>query len=217
MKKCTKCEEPKKSSEFRKDKRHKDGLQSQCKICQKKAHKEWRKNNRLYFINYRKTDNCNEAQKKHRSTEKYKINYKKYISLYGKTTRGRLFKRWSNMKTRCYNTKSKDYKDYGGRGISVCEEWLESSEHFIKWSINNGFKEELQIDRINNDSNYSPKNCRWVTAKQNARNKGNAVTDFINKTRICCKCLKVKKITDFHRSKKEPLGRIYKCKECSNK
>ena len=88
----------------------------------------------------------------------------------GKVSECNLYSRWQHMKIRCYNPHFKQYKDYGGRGISMCEEWLYSFENFYNWSIENGFSEELEIDRIDNNGNYEPSNCRWVTHKVNANN-----------------------------------------------
>ncbi|GAK09592.1 hypothetical protein [Geomicrobium sp. JCM 19038] len=82
-----------------------------------------------------------------------------------------LYKRWQGMKTRCYNSKTSQYKDYGGRGIIICDEWLNDFKSFYRWAIDNGYKENLQIDRIDNDGNYEPSNCRWVTLKQNSNKR----------------------------------------------
>lgn len=81
------------------------------------------------------------------------------------------------MIARCYHISHKGYKNYGGRGISVCDEWRGSNgfENFLKWSLENGFKEELQLDRIDNNGNYEPSNCRWVDGKTNMRNRRNNV------------------------------------------
>ena len=83
---------------------------------------------------------------------------------------------WSSMKQRCSNENNHKYKDYGERGISVCKEW-EYFENFYRWSMNNGYSDDLTIDRINNDKGYSPDNCRWATKTEQARNKRN--TRFI--------------------------------------
>ena len=77
---------------------------------------------------------------------------------------------WRNMKYRCYNENGKYYKYYGGRGITVCGEWLNLNT-FIEWCLANGWKEGLFIDRINNDGNYEPDNCRFVTAQTNSCNQ----------------------------------------------
>jgi len=78
----------------------------------------------------------------------------------------RLYLTWKHMKYRCLNPKAKDYKYYGGRGIKVCEEWLEFIP-FMEWAYKNGYNDELEIDRINNDGNYEPSNCQLVTRLEN--------------------------------------------------
>lgn len=69
---------------------------------------------------------------------------------------------WNTMKGRCSNPNDKRFPLYGGRGIKVCEEWKKDFMSFYNWAISNGYKEGLSIDRINNDGNYEPSNCRWV-------------------------------------------------------
>ena len=81
----------------------------------------------------------------------------------------RLYAIWQNMKNRCRNTKVPAYKDYGGRGITVCDEWLDFT-CFMDWALNNGYDDSLSLDRINNNAGYKPSNCRWVTQKEQARN-----------------------------------------------
>lgn len=78
---------------------------------------------------------------------------------------------WDNMKQRCYNQKSPNFKYYGGRGIKICDEWLNNFINFYNWSMNNKYAENLSIDRIDNDGNYEPSNCRWVTMKEQCNNK----------------------------------------------
>lgn len=83
----------------------------------------------------------------------------------------RIYNIHRTMKSRCSNPKLPCYKNYGGRGISVCEEWKKSFVPFYEWAMANGYRDDLQIDRIDNDGNYEPSNCRWVTPKENARNR----------------------------------------------
>jgi hypothetical protein len=75
------------------------------------------------------------------------------------------------MRQRCYNSKQKRYKDYGGRGITICDEWRMDYQAFYDWAMANGYKDDLSIDRIDVNGNYEPSNCRWATAKEQARNK----------------------------------------------
>ncbi|WP_097026146.1 hypothetical protein [Clostridium peptidivorans] len=86
-------------------------------------------------------------------------------------TNHRLFSIWSCMKTRCYNPNATNYERYGARGIRICDEWLNDFMNFYNWSMGNGYKDDLTIDRINNDGNYESSNCRWATIEQQANNK----------------------------------------------
>ena len=79
--------------------------------------------------------------------------------------------RWYNMLKRCYDKKHKDYGDYGGRGIGVCEEWRENKGKFMRWCRDEEREKEMEIDRRNNDEGYSPENCRFVTKKVNRNNR----------------------------------------------
>lgn len=78
---------------------------------------------------------------------------------------------WGDMKKRCYNSKHKMYKYYGGRGISICDEWIKSFTIFKMWCFENGWKKGLEIDRRDNDGDYTPENCRFVTHKENMHNQ----------------------------------------------
>lgn len=91
----------------------------------------------------------------------------------------KLYAVWSCMKQRCYNPKNKRWNRYGGRGIKICEEWKNSFESFREWALSHGYSEGLTIDRINNDGNYEPDNCRWATYKeQNNNYSGNDIIEY---------------------------------------
>lgn len=85
----------------------------------------------------------------------------------------RLIHIFSNMKRRCYNAKDLHYKYYGARGIGICSEWLNNSKAFYSWAIENGYSDNLTIDRINVNGDYKPSNCRWVTMKVQQNNRTN--------------------------------------------
>ena len=85
----------------------------------------------------------------------------------------KLYVIWVSIKDRVFNNKNKHYNDYGGRGITICDEWKDDVKSFYTWAISNGYEENkgLSIDRIDNDGDYSPKNCRWTTPTIQSRNQ----------------------------------------------
>ena len=138
--------------------------------------------NKYYFICLCECGNEKEIRKNHLMQGRTKscgcLNRENHIkhNLY----KHPLYRIWSGIKTRCYNKNNKDYKNYGARNIKICEEWLNDPKVFIKWALKNGYKKELSIDRINNNGDYEPNNCKWSTAKEQANNK----RDRPNKTGI---------------------------------
>lgn len=90
-----------------------------------------------------------------------------------------IYAAWDNMLRRCENTNHPQYRLYGGRGISVCKEW-HNYEIFKEWCLENGWRKGLSLDRINNDGNYEPSNCRWTTQKVQVRNSRTAKVETID-------------------------------------
>lgn len=101
------------------------------------------------------------------------------------SSNSRIFKIWDSMKQRCYLKSHTQYHNYGGRGIAICDEWLGDNGFyaFQEWAMEHGYSDELTIDRIDVNGDYTPKNCRWVTMKEQARNKrNNRVIDYKGQT-----------------------------------
>ena len=119
-------------------------------------------------VRYGKTSSCGCYKKKYLQVVKPStihglcINNGKVSSLYNV---------WRGIKKRCFNVNDTAYSKYGARGITMCDEWRNSFETFYNWCINNGWQQGLEIDRENNDGNYEPNNCRFVTRKVNSNNR----------------------------------------------
>lgn len=114
----------------------------------------------------------------------------------------RLYITWRNMKVRCSYPKYKWYNRYGGRGIKVCSEWKECFLTFKVWAEDNGYSDKLQIDRVDNDKDYCPNNCRFVTSAENIQNQSTTKLDLG----------KVKEIRELwveREMTQEAIGKIY--------
>ena len=95
----------------------------------------------------------------------------------------RLYRIYNGMKNRCYNQKQQNYENYGGRGITICEEWLKSFTSFEEWALSHGYADDLSIDRIDSNGDYSPENCRWVTrTEQNENTRSNHLVTIGDRT-----------------------------------
>lgn len=169
----------------------KNGRSKMCKKCSAKTRKvekipkqekilKLRYNNHLSWTE----DNTFEGTykeyleecKKRREIRRKIIEQRKIEINKNKIRDKRIYGIWSKMKERCYNIKDKSYKNYGGRGIEVCDEWKNNSRAFIEWAYNNGYDENAKygdctIDRIDVNGNYEPNNCRWVDMKTQSNNK----------------------------------------------
>lgn len=124
--------------------------------------------NKSYFYMYHYMKDHNIAFKKQAVSGKGNSNYKHGYK------HTRIYHIWVDMRQRCNNPHNYSYAYYGGRGIKVCEEWEQSFPAFLLWSENNGYTDELTIDRIDCNSDYCPDNCRWVDRKTQSINKRNS-------------------------------------------
>lgn len=97
----------------------------------------------------------------------------------------KIYRLWEGIKRRAFNSNYSQYKDYGGRGITMCEEWAENPLCFYNWCIQNGYKEGLEIDRIDNNKGYSPDNCRFTDRFTQSRNKRSNVVIECNGIKKC--------------------------------
>lgn len=118
-----------------------------------------------------KSCGCLAEEKRIKTNTKHKLSHSRIDRIY------------YGMKARCYNSNNPAYKNYGQRGITICNEWLNDKNKFFEWAINNGYKDNLTIDRIDNNKGYSSNNCRWVTKKEQQNNKrNNCLITFNNET-----------------------------------
>lgn len=121
----------------------------------------------------------------------------------------RIHRIYYNMRGRCYNPHIERFKNYGGRGIKICDEWLGENgfKNFVKWAMSNGYDDSLSIDRIDVNGNYEPSNCRWITMEMQYNNKSNShFITFNGETRTLQEWADITGI-----DRKTISGRIEKC------
>jgi hypothetical protein len=160
IKRCRRCDSEKPITEFASHPHMADGHLNMCRECERKRSLEYR----MAHLEERREYEKRRYQQIRAGTYKLEDKGKSYSRLYGI---------WNGIIFRCSNPKFIQFANYGGRGITVCNEWAESFASFREWAQGNGYDDKLQIDRIDNDGNYEPSNCRWVTGKQNCRNRSN--------------------------------------------
>ena len=113
--------------------------------------------------------------------------------------KNRVWMAWNNMKARCYNPNNKDYKYYGGKGIKMCKEWKSDFWNFRDWALKHGYKDNLTIDRIDVNNDYTPDNCRWVTMFKQCVNKGNTCYIYYKNIKVSLKEMCVDLDLDYYR------------------
>lgn len=101
------------------------------------------------------------------------------MSLSHRMSKTRMYRLWKSMRTRCNNPNSISYKNYGGRGIKICDEWNDF-EKFYMWAVNNGYSDDLTIERINCNGMYEPNNCKWIPRNEQALNRRNTLRLMYN-------------------------------------
>ena len=105
----------------------------------------------------------------------------------------RLYAIWHGMKERCYTATNKDYKNYGGRGIAICNEWKDDYAAFREWAESNGYKDDLTIERKDYNADYCPQNCTWIPLIDQAKNRrGNVMVDYGGRTWVLSELCKEK-------------------------
>lgn len=151
MKTCPRCGETKSTDEFHRAAKKADGLQAHCKAC--RAHGETNPEARVI---YTRTRNGKEQT------------VIRVVAAHGQS-RTPLYRRWKAMVGRCTNPAQHNYRWYGGKGVTVCEQWRDDFLAFKTWAESSGFAQDRELDRIDSSKGYEPGNCRWVTKRDNVK------------------------------------------------
>lgn len=106
-------------------------------------------------------------------------------------SKSRIYNIYCYMKSRCYNKNNARYKNYGGRGIKICDEWLNNFMNFYNWSMGNGYNDTLSIERIDVNGDYEPNNCKWITLQEQSYNKQNSRIYIVNGEKKCLQQLAI--------------------------
>lgn len=149
-----------------------------------------------------KSCGCLNDEERHRP----KVERRKYGDV--RTEDNRLYSIWQSMKRRCYSKTDPHYKMWGARGIKICDEWINDFKSFEKWAMENGYSDNLSIDRIDNDGNYEPYNCRWSTNKEQSNNRrSNVLVTYKGETRTMTEWCELKNLNyDMFRERIVVLG-----------
>lgn len=154
MKHCASCGTTKPFEDFHRAARSKDGRQAYCKECRSQAKRVSQEFTTYTRVRDGKTQTVTRR-----------------VDGHGLSRKTPLYKVWCGMRRRCHEPKAQNYRWYGGRGIAVEEPWKTDFMSFYRWATASGYEPGMELDRMNNDGNYSPDNCRWVVKLANLKNR----------------------------------------------